>query len=149
MIQARRFLPDAHTLLRQSVRQGADRDIGEAEALGVVEQVPVQRLDDQGLLQLGYGARQRRVLAPQTDRTGALAESIARDHELTRTLLRSAGVPVPEPEWGIMVAIGAEDLVTGHWWPSVFPGVAMGLTVLGFALVGEFLGQVIDPLKRR
>ncbi len=60
-----------------------------------------------------------------------------------------AGVPVPEPEWGIMVAIGAEDLVTGHWWPSVFPGVAMGLTVLGFALVGEFLGQVIDPLKRR
>lgn len=60
-----------------------------------------------------------------------------------------AGVPVPEPEWGIMVAIGAEDLVTGNWWPSVFPGMAMGLTVLGFALVGEFLGQVLDPLKRR
>ena len=60
-----------------------------------------------------------------------------------------AGVPVPEPEWGIMIAIGAEDLVTGHWWPSVFPGAAMGLTVLGFALVGEFFGQVLDPLKRR
>jgi cyanophycin synthetase len=67
--------------------------------------IPVQRLDEQGLLQLGYGARQRRVLGPQTDRTGALAESIARDHELTRTLLRSAGVPAPDGR----AVQGAED----------------------------------------
>jgi peptide/nickel transport system permease protein len=60
-----------------------------------------------------------------------------------------AGVPVPAPEWGVMIAIGAEDMVTGQWWPSVFPGLAMGLTVLGFALAGEYLGDVLDPLKRR
>ena len=39
---------------------------------------------------------QRRVLGGQTDRTGAVAESIARDNELTRTLLGDVGVPVPE-----------------------------------------------------
>jgi peptide/nickel transport system permease protein len=59
-----------------------------------------------------------------------------------------AGVPIPQPEWGVMIAIGAEDMITGQWWPSVFPGLAMGLTVLGFALAGEYLGHVLDPLKR-
>ncbi len=45
---------------------------------------------------LGHGARQRRILAAETDRTGAIAESIAQDKELTRSLLRQVGVPVPE-----------------------------------------------------
>jgi cyanophycin synthetase len=67
--------------------------------------IPVLRLGGAGLLQLGHGARQRRVLGGQTDRTGALAAAAARDNELTRTLLRAAGVPVPE---GRPVA-GAED----------------------------------------
>jgi cyanophycin synthetase len=48
------------------------------------------------LLQLGHGARQRRLSGAQTDRTGALAAAVARDHELVRTLLRAAGVPVPD-----------------------------------------------------
>jgi peptide/nickel transport system permease protein len=60
-----------------------------------------------------------------------------------------AGVPVPAAEWGIMIAIGAEDLITGHWWPSLFPGIAMGVTVMGFALLGEFFGEIADPAKRR
>ena len=47
-------------------------------------------------MQLGYGARQRRIQAAETDRTGAIAEAIAQDKELTRTLLRAVGVPVPE-----------------------------------------------------
>ena len=47
-------------------------------------------------MQLGYGARQRRILAAETDRTGAVAEAIAQDKELTRSLLRSMGVPVSE-----------------------------------------------------
>ena len=38
---------------------------------------------------LGHGARQRRILAAETDRTGAIAESIAQDKELTRSLLRA------------------------------------------------------------
>ena len=48
------------------------------------------------LVQLGWGARQRRILTAETDRTSAIAESIAHDKELTRQLLRTIGVPVPE-----------------------------------------------------
>jgi len=62
-----------------------------AEARGI----PVRRLNTGSLVQLGTGARQRRILTAETDRTGAIAESIAQDKELTRTLLRQVGVPVP------------------------------------------------------
>ncbi len=58
--------------------------------------IPVRRLNTESLVQLGYGARQRRILAAQTDRTGAVAEAIAQDKQLTRSLLRAMGVPVPE-----------------------------------------------------
>jgi len=58
--------------------------------------VPVLRRGRGAPLQLGHGAEQRRVLGCQTDRTGALAGSIARDNQLTRTLLAAVGVPVPE-----------------------------------------------------
>ena len=40
------------------------------------------------LVQLGYGSQQRRILAAQTDRTGAIAEEIAQDKDMTRDLLR-------------------------------------------------------------
>jgi cyanophycin synthetase len=56
--------------------------------------IPVFSLGNE-LLQLGHGARQRRVLGSQTDRCSAIAESIARDNELTLALLREVGVPVP------------------------------------------------------
>lgn len=59
-----------------------------------------------------------------------------------------AGVRVPKAEWGAMIGVGAEDLITGYWWSSLFPGLVMGLTVLGFGLLGEFLGEVLDPAKR-
>lgn len=50
-----------------------------------------------------------------------------------------AGVQAPTPEWGSMIAIGAPSIVTGQWWPSVFPGLAIGLTVAAFAVVAERL----------
>ncbi len=56
--------------------------------------IPVRRLNSASLVQFGYGACQRRILAAETDRTGAIAESIAQDKELTRTLLAQIGVPV-------------------------------------------------------
>jgi peptide/nickel transport system permease protein len=49
------------------------------------------------------------------------------------------GVQIPEPEWGAMIAAGAEDVVSGRWWSSVVPGVALFVTVLGFNLLGEGL----------
>ncbi|MEI7911107.1 MAG: cyanophycin synthetase [Verrucomicrobiota bacterium] len=47
------------------------------------------------LVQLGHGALQRRVWTAETDRSGAISEYIAQDKDLTRLLLRQAGVPVP------------------------------------------------------
>jgi peptide/nickel transport system permease protein len=49
------------------------------------------------------------------------------------------GVPVPTAEWGAMISTGAGDVVAGRWWTSVFPGVALFLTVLSFNLTGEGL----------
>src|SRR4051794_40345115 len=58
--------------------------------------IPALRLSDGNLVQLGHGARQRRIWTAETDRTGAIAEAIAQDKDLTRELLRGVGVPVPE-----------------------------------------------------
>jgi peptide/nickel transport system permease protein len=60
-----------------------------------------------------------------------------------------AGVRVPTPEWGLMIASGAQNMITGQWWIAFFPGVAMSLAVLGFALVGDSLREVLDPARRR
>jgi peptide/nickel transport system permease protein len=60
-----------------------------------------------------------------------------------------AGVRVPTPEWGSMIAIGAPNIVTGEWWPSVFPGLALTFTVFGFALLGESLQNLADPIRQK
>ena len=60
-----------------------------------------------------------------------------------------AGVRVPTPEWGLMISQGAQNMITGQWWIAFFPGVAMSLAVLGFALVGDALRDVLDPARRR
>ena len=60
-----------------------------------------------------------------------------------------AGVVAPTPEWGSMIAMGFQNIVTGQWWPSVFPGIALCLTVLGFALVGSSVEVLADPARRR
>ncbi len=56
----------------------------------------IRLLDDGNLVQLGYGAAMRRIWTAETDRTSAIAEGISRDKDLTKSLLRSCGVPVPE-----------------------------------------------------
>ncbi|MFM8734022.1 MAG: cyanophycin synthetase [Pirellulales bacterium] len=58
--------------------------------------IPSQRLTAGSLVRLGQGSRQRRICAAETDRTGAVAESIAQDKDLTRSLLAECGIPVPE-----------------------------------------------------
>ena len=60
-----------------------------------------------------------------------------------------AGVPVPTPEWGSMIAIGAPNMMTGQWWTALFPGIALGLTIFGYALVGDGLKDYLDPTKKR
>ncbi|MDQ2804674.1 MAG: ABC transporter permease [Pseudomonadota bacterium] len=48
-----------------------------------------------------------------------------------------AGVRPPTPEWGLMISLGAPQLILGDWWPSVFPGLAMSVVVFGYAVVGH------------
>jgi cyanophycin synthetase len=58
-------------------------------------QHPYRRLTEGSMVQFGWGSRQRRIQAAETDRTSAVAESIAQDKELSKVLLHAAGVPVP------------------------------------------------------
>jgi peptide/nickel transport system permease protein len=53
-----------------------------------------------------------------------------------------AGVRPPTPEWGLMIAAGADQLVQDEWWPSVFPGLAISVTVFGFAAFGNGLERL-------
>ncbi len=59
-----------------------------------------------------------------------------------------AGVRVPTPEWGLMIATGASSIVTGQWWPSVFPGVALSISVFGFALFGDGVTRMLRSRER-
>lgn len=58
--------------------------------------IPSIRLNEGNLVQLGYGARQHRIWTAETDQTSAIAESISRDKDLTKSLLSACGVPVPQ-----------------------------------------------------
>ena len=60
-----------------------------------------------------------------------------------------AGVEAPTPEWGSMIAMGFQSIITGHWWPSIFPGLALAVTVFGFALIGSSIEVLSDPSRRR
>lgn len=59
------------------------------------------------------------------------------------------GIRPPTAEWGIMVAEGAANILSGFWWLAVFPAMALTLTVLGFNLLGDGLRDVIDVRTRR
>ncbi len=90
---------DVHAAVQQlrDVRERVRLQPGMAAIVEAARQrgVPVRRLE-RGLVQLGYGARLRRLLDGHTDRTSALAAYVAEDQELTYRLLRSVGVLVPD-----------------------------------------------------
>jgi peptide/nickel transport system permease protein len=48
-----------------------------------------------------------------------------------------------------MIAMGYQNIMTGQWWPSLFPGLALGLTVFGFSLVGASIEVLADAERRR
>ncbi|MEY4211823.1 MAG: ABC transporter permease [Burkholderiaceae bacterium] len=58
------------------------------------------------------------------------------------------GVRPPEAEWGILVAEGAQYIVSGEWWVSLFPGAALMLAVFTFNLLGDALRDLLDPRRR-
>ena len=59
------------------------------------------------------------------------------------------GIRPPTAEWGIMVAEGAANILSGFWWLAIFPAAALTLTVLCFNLLGDGLRDVIDVRTRR
>ncbi len=83
------------------------RNIMDSNALGPSTQsivnaarergIPWRRLQaGRSLIQFGHGVKQRRIWATETDRTGAIADYIAQDKDLTRSMLSLAGVPMPK-----------------------------------------------------
>ena len=59
------------------------------------------------------------------------------------------GAQAGMPSWGKMLANGVENgLLTGRWWMSVFPGLFLAITVLGFNLLGDGMRDALDPRMR-
>lgn len=58
------------------------------------------------------------------------------------------GVQPPQPEWGSMLA-DARVYSNQAWWYSLFPGLALCITVLGFTLLGDELQTILEPRLRR
>ncbi len=78
-----------------------DEDVRLGPSTGAIVQaaiargIPYRRLTTGSLVQFGWGSKQRRIQAAETDRSSAVAEAIAQDKVLTKKLLAAAGVPVP------------------------------------------------------
>ena len=59
-----------------------------------------------------------------------------------------AGVPRPTPTWGSIVSDGRDLIIQTAWWVSLFPGIAIALTVLSVNLLGDWLRDKLDPKLR-
>ncbi len=68
---------------------------------------------------------------------------------LTESALSFLGIGVqpPTPSWG-NILIQAKDNIEIAWWLSLYPGIAIFLTVMGYILLGEGLSDVLDPRRR-
>ncbi|KAF1021982.1 MAG: putative D,D-dipeptide transport system permease protein DdpC [Paracidovorax wautersii] len=71
-----------------------------------------------------------------------LAHAIALESTLS---FLGVGVPVTEPSLGMLIANGFEFLLSGSYWISFFPGIALALTIIGLNLVGDHLRDVLNP----
>ncbi|MEO1005003.1 MAG: ABC transporter permease [Cyanobacteria bacterium J06638_38] len=59
------------------------------------------------------------------------------------------GLPPEVPEWGHDLRLALDALPTGIWWSATFPGLAMTTLVTGLSLVGEGLGDMLNPRNSR
>jgi peptide/nickel transport system permease protein len=57
------------------------------------------------------------------------------------------GIPPPEPAWGVIVEDG-RGMLASAWWISLFPGIAIAVTVLAFNLTGDWIRDRLDPRLR-
>lgn len=117
--------------------------------------IPFRRLTDGSMVQFGWGSRQRRIQAAETGRTSLVAESIAQDKELTRTLLSNAGIPIAagrpvasaEDAWIAACEIGGPVVVKPRDG-NQGRGVGVNLTSreqvdAAYAVAAEISGEVL------
>ena len=134
-----RFGPSTGAIVRAAVARG----------------IPFRRLTDGSMVQFGWGSRQRRIQAAETGRTSLVAESIAQDKELTRTLLSSAGIPIAagrpvanaEDAWVAACEIGGPVVVKPRDG-NQGRGVGVNLTSreqvdAAYAVAAEISGEVL------
>ena len=58
------------------------------------------------------------------------------------------GVPAPAPEWGAMLSVGRQFIRTASYM-TIFPGLAILITVLAFNLLGDGLRDALDPKLKK
>jgi len=71
-----------------------------------------------------------------------LAHAIALEATLS---FLGVGVPVTEPSLGMLIANGFEYLLSGQYWISFFPGIALAVAIIAINLVGDHLRDVLNP----
>ena len=59
------------------------------------------------------------------------------------------GLPVTEPSLGLLIANGFDYMLTGKYWISFFPGIALLVTIVSINLVGDQLRDVLNPRLRK
>lgn len=74
--------------------------------------------------------------------TVQIAQAIALEATLS---FLGAGVPITEPSLGLLIANGYNYLLSGRYWVSLFPGIALVLTIVAINLVGDRLRDVFNP----
>ena len=79
-----------------------------------------------------------------------LTMQVARAIALEATLsFLGLGVPVTEPSLGLLIANGYEYMLSGRYWISVYPGIALLVTIVVINLVGDQLRDVLNPRLRK
>ncbi|MDL2355993.1 MAG: cyanophycin synthetase [Pseudomonadota bacterium] len=139
--------------LDEDVRLGPST--GAIVQAAVARNIPFRRLTDGSLVTFGWGSRQRKIQAAEMDRTGAIAEAIAQDKELTKKLLDAAGVPVPhgrvaldaDDAWAAALEIGLPVVIKPKDG-NQGKGVTVNITTreqmsAGFAAASEFRDDIL------
>jgi peptide/nickel transport system permease protein len=78
--------------------------------------------------------------------TITLARAIALEATLS---FLGVGVPVTEPSLGMLISNGFEFLMSGSYWISFFPGIALAVAIVGINLAGDHLRDVLNPRNLR
>ena len=78
--------------------------------------------------------------------TITLARAIALEATLS---FLGVGVPVTQPSLGMLISNGFEFLMSGSYWISFFPGIALAIAIVGINLVGDHLRDILNPRNAR